>query len=443
MDSPYTTWNASFTVDNGCDNRVKGDRCTQRWNLKFLSEKICDKITSYNMDWYGEQVYGEYAGTTGSLVYTINIAQASICGIMVDDAPLNGELVFTTDDTYTEVRHSPMYPVGTNVYLRMTLEGLSPISNTTLLSMRFVFRGVEHRIGGSMFDKDWNLDLGLNPGVPVETVVNPIFDRNVMKWYLYLHEDRLVDVTSADQISIIVRVEVTYEQFPGRRYLHEFESRGFEFEEPVHSPEFLMAIAERGIQPVDFWATARRRLQEGIGEEFDTSFTTIPASCEGKLLVEQGYPEFAQFVTVQAGTWAEIRCHKGGSIYVECTVQGWNLKTVRDQCLVPTELVITTTRAAEPEGLPWWYAVVLVLLALCCCCCGLCLCGRKPQEVQNKKYIDARKNRKTNGKNRKRKKSKKSISTVRGSKAEPKSPTATSGEENPDCISEEDQQLYE
>jgi len=375
---------------------------------------------------------------------------------MVDDAPLNGELVFTDDDTYSTVRINNMYPVGSNVYLRLTAEGLVPISNITLLSMRFVWRGEEHRVGGNMYDEDWNCDLKLNPCVPTTEKINPMYHKNVMKWYLYLHEDRIIEPTPTDSIRIIVRIEVTYEQTQ-RRMLYELESRGLGFykDKPMYSPSFEHELCERGIEPIDFWASARRRLQEGIGEEFDKSFNAIPASCDGKILLEYGYPDFAQYVNVNAGSWAEIRCEKGGSLYVECKVSGWDMETVRDQCLVPTELVMSTTEAAEPEGLPWWYAIVLVLLALCCCCCGLCLCGRKPQEVQNKKYIDARKSRKSNhgkrksqgsrsNRGKKSRGTKKTAGKTRGSTRDPKSPTASPGEDNPTSLnSEEDQELYE
>ena len=82
MYSDHETKDASFTITQDCDvdpNADDEDMCVQGWNLRFKSEKVCEGISKYDMDWYGIHPNGQIQ----SLLYTVRIAQQAICGIIV------------------------------------------------------------------------------------------------------------------------------------------------------------------------------------------------------------------------------------------------------------------------------------------------------------------------------------------------------------------------
>jgi hypothetical protein len=390
MYSDHATQEESFTITQDCDvdpNDPDEEMCIQGWNLAFKSEKVCEGISKYDMDWYGEHPDGRVE----SLLYTVRIAQQAICGIIMDDAPLDGTLTIQTDDTYSEISSQYMFPVGSTVYFLMTLIGISPIESVALLGMTLGYGGEEHRIGGVGLDAEWNRDLRLNPGIPKSEYENPINEKNLLMFSLYLHELRITNPGMGDIIAVTVRVEVTYAQgdLTGRRRELFEVVETWDMKYPGHkefSLDTLEFMERNGIKDHDMFKEVRRQLQEGIGSDFGTEFGTMPATCEGTELVDQGFPDFANYITVQADQWAEIKCNQGGSIYVKCEVSGWDMQNVRDQCDVPVEIIITTTPEPQEEGLPWWIFILLGIL-LCCFCCFLLVCCRKDKRQTHHKKI--------------------------------------------------------
>ena len=41
--------------------------------------------------------------------------------------------------------------------------------------------------------------------------------------------------------------------------------------------------------------------------------------CDGRNLLDHGFPDFARYISTNPGYWVEIQCETGGSLYVECT----------------------------------------------------------------------------------------------------------------------------
>ena len=70
----------------------------------------------------------------------MQIEQTTACGQIIEDVPVEGEIVFTTDDTYLvakdkEAADYNMYHIGSTAYIRHTYTGLLEIERVRVLLM--------------------------------------------------------------------------------------------------------------------------------------------------------------------------------------------------------------------------------------------------------------------------------------------------------------------
>ena len=71
-----------------------------------------------------------------TLKYTLVVAQASVCGVVVADAPLSGVLFFT-DPTWNvdQTSKGNMFAIGSRVYLKLIAKGLVDIESMVVDSL--------------------------------------------------------------------------------------------------------------------------------------------------------------------------------------------------------------------------------------------------------------------------------------------------------------------
>merc|ERR1712037_270877 len=79
-----------FTVLSECETQQHPTLCIQRWEVRMTVDKICDVVSSYDLDLYvKDDLADDYIDTP--VLYTVNIAQAAVCGIVIQEVPLTGE----------------------------------------------------------------------------------------------------------------------------------------------------------------------------------------------------------------------------------------------------------------------------------------------------------------------------------------------------------------
>ena len=93
-------------------------------------DKICDVVSTYDLVLTGENTLPPNQRV--QLKYTINIAQKAVCGIVIQEVPVEGELFFVNDTTF-EHRYEPVYfALGQTAHLKLTTKGLAPIESVAV-----------------------------------------------------------------------------------------------------------------------------------------------------------------------------------------------------------------------------------------------------------------------------------------------------------------------
>jgi len=343
MDRPLD--NPTFTMndDGDCDNLDEDDHCVQGWTMTFLVDKVCDTESVYTAKLFATIGNGASgSGETAIIDYQLTIAQAAVCGVVIETDPLSGT-IDRADANYTLINCSPSSGVivsnecsqtniGINsVYFIMEVhETIAPISNLTVIKFD-LYRSFENSnimtlIGAGVEDSqtnDWHQfrqDIHLDP-----INVNGRF----LHWEIFLDATRFPTEHSPFSIVMIVTVEVVYAEDNRRILLHSGHSHPSQWYQSSEFKDFDMVHMQRWLQAA-----------EDPGYEFQSDFLVLPFMCMGEY-TESG---------VSPGQYAEVPCPDGdGSMFVYCDNDGWDMEQTKGYCEELVEIVEPEAAIQESE----------------------------------------------------------------------------------------------
>eukprot|EP00493_Phyllostaurus_siculus_P027075 UN27421 len=87
--------------------------CVQEWKVGFVVDKICDVESVYDIKLHAEN---SLTAEVAFVIYSFRVSQAAVCGILIQEVPLTGELYFV-DETYTERWPRDVFQINTYAYM--------------------------------------------------------------------------------------------------------------------------------------------------------------------------------------------------------------------------------------------------------------------------------------------------------------------------------------
>jgi len=261
--------NSPLAISKDC-NKVNNQGCTQEWSVTFTVNKICDTVSKYDLLLWADNWDSD---TIGSAIWSVSVAQASVCGMVIQDAPLTGTIMLV-DSHYRREVTSSSFPLDTTVYFKMETKGLAPITSVECLMLTLTILDTTHVLVGPSVDTDLLETLGTEITNTQDELTWPMFlDRAVFKEAVLT------------QIKLTITVRVTYYQQRRRQLYVVHYGRRALIQEEEPSFQFSRGLLVRG-------------------KECGIPWTFSP---------------------IQVGNHLEVDCTTpaGKSVFIMCTESGW------------------------------------------------------------------------------------------------------------------------
>jgi len=283
-----------------------GQECVQRFRINMVVRTICNELSEYDISFPGRH---SISGETMSISLEMVIAQNALCGVVIEDAPVSGDI----EKVDEERNPSPgEIHLGSDLYLLSTFE--APVAPTSTRVVRFcVAIGDDAEVcildeeDASNVNSDWATAFNLRNEEEADRVLST----------LYLEPDQF----PFDVSNLLFHVTVTVELGWGDR--RQLQSTSYDFGSG-HRQLAIMPSAQQ-----DY---VRRQLQESpvVDEEkHDLSFAirVLPYLCMG-IYSKDG---------IAAGNWLTLECGLEHYIQLYCDRNGWNTESMKGDTLACAE----------------------------------------------------------------------------------------------------------
>jgi len=367
-DFPVDPDSCKFEIIEDCDFDPddEDELCVQDWRTSFTVDKVCDVVSTYEAKMVAESGIAE--GMFGFLWYEVALAQAAVCGAVIEDVPIDGKIEIT-DSTFQAPAFKSQYGVEESVYFKATLDGATPIETSTTVRLSIAVGGKDH------------LMIGYEPSINQNMKDLIKFDlsseKNEIYWSFFLHEDWFAGepgVASGVVISLTAEVEYGQSRRTIRRQListgmWSSKDNRAEFRIDEFDASTFKSIAVPNI------FDARRMLQEEApGYEFNSEFWLMPLQCIGT------YSD----VAISPGQYADVPCEDGdGSMFIFCSESGWDLdQSISEFCAdeIPAAEVVEAEETKSGPNIMLLAIVGAVAVLLVLALAKACFC-KKPDKL--------------------------------------------------------------
>jgi len=350
---PVEEGTSSFEVTNDCPfDAIEPQMCTQQWSVFFRVDKICDTLSVYYLGFKG---LNQLSGLIVNVPYQITLAQQAICGVVLDEAPLEGELHIYNPGWETK-RANNIFGMGATVFLRMDLDGLAPIKNATTLDLSLILgeNSDTFTLIGPLADPVWT--------VGTRIWQNYSNDEAVIRYTMVLNSTLIGPFLGFDMSTMIVShmVQVVYygsDEMPSdnrRRLQRHYLFPKFKLRKQRIIDRFGEDVARRFLQDEEELAEP--------GFEYNQEFMMLPFECQ------YVHPEDGRSETAYAGNYLEVPCldDPTTSLFLYCDESGWNPALSRGECAEHAQYYPDTVQQSKSENLSMWIIIAAFLVILTC-----------------------------------------------------------------------------
>merc|ERR1719242_1912456 len=346
--------------------------------------KVCDVLSVYTFIMKAENVNDKTAEPVTAR-YDVTLAQAAVCGIVIEKVPLTGDILIVNEDGSPNEKH--LFSLESEVLFLMYASGIAPIREMFLQEMKVELTSTPNTVpdaNGPPFyiylEAGREGTIQADPPIPrlhheqVERLqcctladLNYTYDTPrgaEMRWSIWLNQ-RTFRVAVSDTFQVTLSQRVEYQN--SRRVLSDGSLSDENSLYTYYETSYKMPGAKDSKTVGYFYSEKLRRFLQSSEEneyayQFDTSFTVVPFRCTS---------EFDQW-GVEVGSYMATPCPDGQNMYMRyCGVDGWDDEKSRNTCEDPT--VETGDAVVTEEEDSGGMMMIIVLISCAIVLCAICM----------------------------------------------------------------------
>jgi len=365
---------------------AQGDSCTQNWRVQMTVLKVCDVLSVYTFHFKAKRVNVPIADQEYVTArYTVTLAQAAVCGIVIEKVPLTGDIMIIHEDGTQNTKH--LFSLESEVWFLMWASGVAPIEKMDLMEMKVELTSTPTTTPGIDGPPYYiYLEPGRQGSIQADPPIPKLHTTQVerlkcctleqlnytyftprgaeMKWSIWLSQHTF-RIAVSDTIRVSLSQRVTYQQ--NRRVLADGTLSDDNSLYTYYETNYKMPGADEPKTVGYFYSEKLRRFLQSSEEneyayQFDTSFTVVPFRCTS---------EFDQW-GVEVGSYMATPCPDGQNMYMRyCGVDGWDDEKSRNTCEDPT--VETGDAVVTEEEDSGGMMMIIVLISCAIVLCAICM----------------------------------------------------------------------